>query len=153
MSNKVHVENLCSIVAAADVFQCLHDGRDTAPLIAWLEGAGQPYRPTQPRRTQQRGLLAAALAIKDRTTWNGPGFRLLDAPAMNANSALLSWSIANEIAQRHGPVAILTPDAGRSVVRASLNTIQTKQYTRKNGAAFGPYPQRGIVTMRTKPTP
>ena len=29
------------IVAAADAFQCLHDGRDTAPLMGWLEGAGQ----------------------------------------------------------------------------------------------------------------
>jgi superfamily I DNA/RNA helicase len=149
------LSHACCIVAAADAFQCLTDGRDTAPLIGWLEGAGQTHRLTQPRRTQQQGLLAAALAVregrdikavltastfKNRTTWNGAGFRLLEAPATNANHALLSWSIANEIAQRQGPFAILTPDAGNAIVRGALNTVQTKQYERKNGATFGPYP-------------
>jgi hypothetical protein len=143
------------IVAAADAFQCLHDGRDTAPLMGWLEGVGQTHRLTQPQRTQQQGLLAAALALregrdvkavltaniyKNRTTWNGAGFRLLDAPATNANHALLAWSIANDIVQRQGPVVILTPDAGNAIIRAALNTVQTKQHTRKNGATFGPYP-------------
>lgn len=146
----------CRIVAAADAFQCLQDGRDTAPLIGWLEGAGQTYRLTQPRRTNQQGLLAAALAVREgrdikavltantfnsRTTWNGVGFRLLEAPIKKNNSGLLVWSIANDIAQRQGPVVILTPDAGNAIIRAALNTVQTKQHTRKNsGATFGPYP-------------
>jgi len=146
----------CRIVAAADAFQCLQDGRDTAPLIGWLEGAGQTHRLTQPRRTNQQGLLAAALAVREgrdikavltantfnsRTTWNGMGFRFLEAPIKKNNSGLLAWSIANDIAQRQGPVAILTPDAGNVIVRAALNTVQTKQHTRKNsGATFGPYP-------------
>lgn len=145
----------CRIVAAADAFQCLHNGRDTAPLMGWLEGAGQTHRLTQVRRTTQQGLLAAALAVREgrdvkavltastfnnRTSWNGTGFRLLDAPATNANHALLTWAIANDMAQRHGPVVILTPDAGNAIIRAALNTLQTKQHTRKNGAIFGPYP-------------
>ena len=143
------------IVAAADAFQCLQDGRDTAPAIGWLENVGQTHCLTQPRRTQQRGLLAAALAVREgrdikavlaattfnnRTTWNAAGFRLLDVPAKKNNSALLSWSIANEIAQRQGPVVILTPDAGNAIIRVALATVQTRQYTRKNGATFGPYP-------------
>ncbi len=57
-----------------------------------------------------------------------------------ANHALLAWAIANEISQRQGPVVILTPDAGNAIIRAALDTVQTKQYTRKNGATFGPYP-------------
>lgn len=145
----------CQIVAAADAFQCLHDGRDTAPLIGWLEGAGQTHRLTQPRRTNQQGLLAAALAVresrdvkavltantyKNRTTWNGAGFRLVEAPATSRNHALLSWAIANDIAQRRGPVVILTPDSRNTIVRDALNTVQSKPYTRKNGATFGPYP-------------
>ena len=145
----------CRILAAADAFQCLHSGRDTAPLMDWLEGAGQIHRLTQVRRTNQQGLLAAALAVregrdvktvltgntyKNRTTWNGAGFRLVEAPATNANHALLAWGIANDIAQRHGPVVILTPDAGNAIIRAALETVQTKQHTRKNsGATFGPY--------------
>ncbi len=142
----------CRIVAAADAFQCLHDERDTAPLIDWLEGAGQTHRLTKVRRTERRGLLVAALAVREgrdvksvlkakpykgRTTWDGVGFRLLDVPA---RPGLLAWSIANDIAQRQGPVVILTPDAGNVIVRAGLETVQTKQYTRKNGATFGPYP-------------
>lgn len=146
----------CRIVAAADAFQCLHSGRDTAPLMGWLEGAGQTHRLTQVRRTTQQGLLAAALAVREgrdiktvltantfngRTTWNGAGFRLIEAPVKNNNSGLLAWSIANDMAQRQGPVIVLTPDAGHAVVRAALNTVQTKQYTRKKGGAtFGPYP-------------
>jgi len=144
------------IVAAADAFQCLHAGRDTAPLMGWLESAGQTHRLTLPRRTNQQGLLAAALAVregrdvkavltaktfKNSTTWNGAGFRLFEAPATNANHALLAWSIANDIAQRQGPVVILTPDAGSAIIRATLTTVQTKQHTRKNsGLTFGPYP-------------
>lgn len=146
----------CRIVAAADAFQCLHNGRDTAPLMGWLEGAGQTHRLTQVRRTTQQGLLAAALAVregrdvktvltantyKNRTTWSGPGFRLLEVRASKAKHALLSWAVANEIAQRQGQFVILTPDAGEQIIRAALSTVQTKTYTRKNSSAtFGPYP-------------
>lgn len=146
----------CQIVAAADAFQCLENGRDTSSLMSWLEGAGQTHRLTQVRRTTQQGLLAAALAVRQsrdvkavltantfqgRTTWNGAGFRLLEAPATTANHALLAWAISNDIAQRQGPVVILTPDSGNAIIRSALDTIQTKQYTRKNsGAVFGPYP-------------
>jgi hypothetical protein len=144
----------CRIVAAADSFQCLTDGRDITPLMGWLNAAGQAHRLTQPHRTSQQGLLAAALGVREgrdirtvltpstfqnRTTWNGQGFRLLEAPATNRNHALLSWSIANEIVQRQGPFAILTPDAGSAIIRGALTTVQTKQWKRKNGATFGPY--------------
>ena len=143
------------IVAAADAFQCLQNGRDTAPLMGWLDGAGQTHRLTLVRRTNQRGLIDAALAVREgrdmktvltartaqnRTSWNGVGFRLLDAPATQANTGLLAWAIANDISQRQGPVVILTPDAGNAIIRAALNTLQTRQWSRNNGATFGPYP-------------
>ena len=142
------------IVAAADAFQCLHNGRDTAPLMGWLDGAGQTHRLTLVRRTNQRGLLDAALAVREGrdvktvltartaqngTTWNGAGFRLLDAPATQRNTGLLAWAIANDISQRQGSVVILTPDAGNAIIRAALNTVQTRQWPRNNGTTFGPY--------------
>jgi hypothetical protein len=146
----------CRIVAAADAFQCLHNGRDTAPLMGWLEGAGQTHRLTQVRRTTQQGLLAAALAVREGrdvkavltartaqngTSWSGVGFRLLEASIKNNNSGLLAWVIANDINQRQGSVAILTPDANHQVIRAALQTVQTKQQVYKNsGVTFGPYP-------------
>jgi hypothetical protein len=145
----------CRIIAAADAFQCLQNGRDTAPLMLWLEGAGQTHRLTQVRRTTQQGLLAAALAVREgrdvktvltantfnnRTSWNGAGFRLQDAAATQANTGLLAWAIANDIAQRQGPVVILTPDGSNAIIRSALVTVQTRQWQRNNGATFGPYP-------------
>jgi superfamily I DNA/RNA helicase len=145
----------CRIVAAADAFQCLHNGRDTAALMSWLEGAGRTHRLTQVRRTNQQGLLAAALAVREgrdiktvlaaktfnsRTTWNGAGFRLLETPATRNNTGLLAWATANEMAQRKGSVVILTTDAGNTIIRGALSTVQTRQWTRNNGASFGPYP-------------
>lgn len=144
----------CRIVAAADAFQCLHNGRDTAPLMQWLEAAGQTRRLTQVRRTTQQGLLAAALAVRqgrdvkavlnsntfnNRTSWNGAGFRLQDAAATQTNTGLLAWAIANDIAQRQGQVVILTPDGSNAIIRAALATVQTRRWTRNNGATFGPY--------------
>lgn len=143
------------IVAAADAFQCLHNGRDTAPLMGWLEGAGQTHRLSVVRRTNQQGLLAAALAVREgrdvktvltarnaqnRTTWNGAGFRLLDAPATQRNTGLLAWAIANDISQRQGAVVVLTPDANNAIIRAALATVQTREWPRNNGGNFGPYP-------------
>ncbi len=143
------------IIAAADAFQCLHSGRDTAPLMGWLEGAGQTHRLSQVWRTTQQGLLAVALAMREgrdvkavltarttqnRTTWSGAGFRLQDAVATQRNSGLLAWTIANDISQRQGSVVVLTPDARNPIIRAALATVQTRQWTRDNGATFGPYP-------------
>jgi superfamily I DNA/RNA helicase len=144
----------CRIVAAADAFQCLQNGRDTAPLIGWLEGAGETHRLTQVRRTTQQGLLVAALAVREgrdmktvltsrtaqnRTTWNGAGFRLQDAVATQRNTGLLAWAIANDISQRQGPVVILTPDGRNAIIRAALASVQSRQWTRNNGGTFGPY--------------
>lgn len=41
--------------------------------------------------------------------------------------------VANDINQRQGPVVILTPDSSHEVIRAALQTVQTKQQTYKNG--------------------
>jgi superfamily I DNA/RNA helicase len=59
--------------------------------------------------------------------------------AGKSKSSASSPPLANEIAQRQGQFAILTPDAGNAVVRAALNTVQTRQYERKSGTTFGPY--------------
>lgn len=146
----------CRIVAAADAFQCLQNGRDTAPLMGWLESAGQTHRLTQVRRTDQQGLLAAALAVREgrdikavltaktfanRTTWSGVGFRLLEGSATKKNFGLLAWIIASEMNQHKGQFAILTPHANNEIIRAALDTVKTKQQTyKKSGAVFGPYP-------------
>lgn len=143
----------CRLVAAADGFQCLYDGRDTAYLMGWLEGVGWTHRLTQPHRTRQQGLLAAALAVREgrdlksvlnqsqqaqNPTWNGQGFRLLQTHASNAG--LVAWAIANEMSQRTGQITILTPDARNVLLRAALATVSTRVWNRNNGQTFGPYP-------------
>ena len=55
----------CRIVAAADAFQCLHDGRDTAPLIGWLENAGADA-PPHPASTYQSARFAGCCASSAR---------------------------------------------------------------------------------------
>lgn len=143
----------CSIVAAADAFQCLADGRDTAGVMGWLEGAGQTHRLTQPMRTEQRGLLTTANAVREgrdikavltqsqhaqNPLWAAQGFRILEIHARNAQ--LVAWAIANEMSQRNGQTAILTPDAGNASLRAALDIVGTRTWQRKNGQTFGPFP-------------
>jgi superfamily I DNA/RNA helicase len=142
----------CSIVAAADTFQCLVEGRDPAGVVGWLENNGLVHRLTQPRRTMQRGLLETALAaregrdlrsvlikreFKGRSTWIGQGVRLFEVPA---KQGLIAWNIANEMSQRPGQTVILTPDAKSKLLRTALDTVAAKAWPRKNGATFGPYP-------------
>ena len=143
----------CSVNAAADEFQCLSDDRDTDAVMTWLEAAGQTTRLTEPMRTSLPGLLHAAGAVRDnrdirtaltqRTrarnpTWYGQGFRLVESHASNAG--IVAWTIANEISQRAGFTAILTPDSQSNLVRGAIDIITTRQWDRKGGATFGPYP-------------
>ena len=144
----------CHLLAAGDAFQCLTDQHDTAPLIDWLENAGETHHLTRPMRTAQQGLLAGALAVREGrdikavlaentfktgSAWSGPGIRLFEVPAQKKNSGLLAWSIANEIAQRNGPSVILTPDSTNAILRNALSTVQTRQWRRNSGATFGPF--------------
>lgn len=140
----------CSIVAAADAFQCLTDGRDTTPLIRWLEGAGEVHRLTQPQRTNQQGLLDAALAVREgrdlaaifrrtgaqRPTWVGPGFRLIEAVA--TNPGIIARTIAEEISYRTGDVSIISPNTTSPQVRNALSEVGTRIWPRR-GSQFGPY--------------
>ena len=142
----------CSVVVAADAFQCLRDGHDTARLMKWLEGTGRTQRLESPMRTNQRGLLKAAQAVRTganirevlhertstgRTMWVGPGFRLFEVAG---RASLLAWNISNQIAQTRGPIAVLTPDSRNRIVRSALDIVHSREWIRKNGGRFGPYP-------------
>ena len=149
------LQGLCQssrIVAAADAFQCLTDGRDTASLIGWLENAGQIHRLTLPRRTQKRGLLDAALAVREgrdittvltrsdcaqRPAWYGQGFRLVELFA--TNSGIVARTIADEMSFRVGPVAIVSPDMASGLIRGALDIVRSRVWQRK-GRDFGPFP-------------
>ena len=140
------------VVVAADAFQCLTDGRDTTSLIDWLENAGHTHRLTQSWRTRQRGLLDAALAVREgrdiktaltrsqrakRPTWNAPGFRLVESFA--TNPGIVARCIADEMSFRTEPVAIISPDMSSGLIRDALNGVNSRVWQR-NGQNFGPFP-------------
>ena len=138
-------------IAGADEFQCLYDGRDTRELMEWLAGTGETTRLTDPMRTDQAGLLAAANAIRngqdvrailrqsDRAqnpTWYANGFRLVEAPA--ANAGIVGWNIANQMRNCQGPIAILTPDSRNQLLLDALTMVNERAWG-KDGNTFGPF--------------
>lgn len=143
----------CHVVAAADAFQCLKEGQDTQPVITWLESAGSVTRLRLAQRTTQQGLLEVASALRDDRdiwdvlvrsvrsnwpTWSGEGFRIVECPT--ETPPLMASMIANDIVQRTGPVAILTPDGKNPRIRAAIDAVRSRTWQRKNSdVTFGQY--------------
>ena len=140
------------VIAGADEFQCLYDGRDTRDLMGWLAGTGETTRLTEPMRTDQAGLLAVATAIRNgedvpavlrqsnrarNPTWYADGSRLVEAPATNAG--IVGWNIANQMRNCQGRIAILTPDARNPLLLNALAMVNGRAWGR-DGSAFGPFP-------------
>jgi len=139
------------VIAGADEFQCLYDGRDTRELMEWLFGAGETTRLTDPMRTDRAGLLTAANAIRNgedvratltqgnarNPTWYGDGFRLVETPA--SNSGIVGSSIAYEMNRCQGRIAILTPDARNQLLLNALAMVGERVWG-KNNFKFGPFP-------------
>jgi len=140
------------VIAGADEFQCLYDGRDTRELMEWLAGIGNTTLLTEPMRTDQAGLLSVANAIRNgedvravlqqsnrarNLSWYADGFRLVEAPATNAG--IVGWNIANQMRNCHGRVAILTPDSRNPLLLNALAMVNERPWG-KNGNAFGPFP-------------
>lgn len=139
----------CTTVVAADSFQCLSDGQETAHFIDQLLGAGTTHSLTRSHRTNKGGLLAVALAVRsaesildvlneetigntDRVHWVGEGIELLEVPATDG---LLAWNLAFQLRLGSDDVAILTPDSKNTIIRRAINTVIEKQ---------GPWPHRAF---------
>ena len=139
------------VIAGADEFQCLYDGRDTQDLMEWLVSSGETTRLTKPMRTEQAGLITAASAIRhgedvhavlkqsDRANnpmWYADGFRLVEAPATNAG--IVGWNIANQMRNCHGQIAILTPDSRNRLLLNALAKVNERSWGKQSNA-FGPF--------------
>ena len=140
------------VIAGADEFQCLYDGRDTQDLMEWLISTGETTRLMEPMRTNQAGLIAAANAIRNgedvravlqqsnrakNSTWYANGFRLVEAPA--TNPGIVGWNIANQMRNCHGQIAILTPDSRNRLLRNALTKVNESSWGKQSNA-FGPFP-------------
>lgn len=143
----------CSIVAAADEFQCLNDGMDASPVIAWLESHDSTTRLDGSQRTTQSGILNAAQAVRNGDDvrsvltkhrkyqiWQAPGFKLMELPHKDA---FLARTISNELRDfDRGNVAILTPNTVDKTLRSALEMVCTREWAYKRGnpeATFGPF--------------
>uniref|UniRef100_UPI003C7BB1FE ATP-binding domain-containing protein n=1 Tax=Mameliella sp. TaxID=1924940 RepID=UPI003C7BB1FE len=146
----------CTTVVAADSFQCLSDGQETAGFIDQLLGAGTTHSLTQSHRTNKSGLLAAALAVRSgesildvlkeegigktgRVHWVGEGIELVEVPATAKNPGLLAWSLAFQLTQGCDDVAILTPDSKSAIILKAIETARTKKWNWPKGGTFGPF--------------
>lgn len=134
----------CAAVVAADGFQCLSGGQETAGFIEQLQGFGTSHSLTQNHRTDKTGLLSAALVVRrgediravlneeaigktDRVHWVAEGIELLEVPATARNSGLLAWNLAFQLRLGSDDVAILTPDSKNTIIRSAINTVTEKQ--------------------------
>ncbi len=146
----------CTTMVAADSFQCLSDGQDTADFIDQLLGAGTTHSLTKSQRTDKSGLLAAALAVRNgdnilevlsketvgktkRVHWVGEGIELSEVPATANNPGLLAWILAFQMTRGSDDVALLTPDARNAIIRNAIETVGTKCWKWPSGATFGPF--------------
>ncbi|MGB0661264.1 MAG: ATP-binding domain-containing protein [Mangrovicoccus sp.] len=134
----------CAAVVAADGFQCLSGGQETAGFIEQLQGFGTSHSLTQNHRTDMTGLLSAVLVVRrgediraalneeairktDRVHWVAEGIELLEVPATAKNSGLLAWNLAFQLRLGSDDVAILTPDSTNTIIRSAINTVTERQ--------------------------
>ncbi|MDV4169688.1 ATP-dependent helicase [Rhodovulum sp. FJ3] len=146
----------CTTVVAADSFQCLNDGQETADFIGQLLGAGTTHSLSQSHRTNKTGLLSAALAVRERENildalkeegigktgrvhWVGEGVELAEVPATAKNPGLLAWSLAFQLTQGCNDVAILTPDSKSAIVQNAIEIAGAKEWKWPKGGTFGPF--------------
>jgi hypothetical protein len=143
----------CTILAAADAFQCLGNGVDAGPIIAWLNSFGNTTSFNGSRRTSQSGILQAAQAVRNGQdicavlkkhqkypTWTAPGFKLIE---FAGRFPFLAWTISNELRTLSGNVAILTPNTTDGTIRKAIEMVCVRDWPFKKerpDVTFGPYP-------------
>ncbi|WP_261395102.1 UvrD-helicase domain-containing protein [Salipiger bermudensis] len=150
------LKECCTTVVAADSFQCLSDGQETAEFIDRLLSAGTTHTLTQSHRTNKAGLLAAALAVRNgediravlneeaigktnRVHWIGEGIELVEVPATVRNPGLLAWTLAFQLTQGCNDVAFLTPDSTSAIVRNAIKIAGEREWKWPKGGTFGPF--------------
>lgn len=151
------LKECCTALVAADSFQCLSDGQETARFIDQLDRAGTTHTLTQSHRTNKKGLLAAALAVRNagsllevlnketvgknkRVQWVGEGIELSEVPATANNPGLLAWSLAFQLTRGSDDVAFLTPDSKSPIIRKAIASVVEHPKTWPKGGTFGPFP-------------
>jgi hypothetical protein len=130
-----HLARHGDTLAAADGFQDLNaDGSSEA--MSWVEAALDHTRLTTIHRTRDRGLLAAANALREgRAPAASPNFKVFSAPTFNVAASFLAtgiaWAGGNEVAV----ISATGPEKSKFVADA-LVRLSAKPFERHN---VGPY--------------
>jgi hypothetical protein len=97
----------CSVIVAADEFQCLDEGLDTGPFMTWFQ-TGDITQLDHNHRTNVAGLLAAGASLRQLSApANGAGIRI----AYKFKN-LAPFEVGAAITNAQGSVAVLFPPAG-----------------------------------------
>ena len=95
------------VIVAADEFQCLDDTIDTGPFLEWF-GTGDVTRLDVVRRTAQRGLLDAGIALRaGRPPVSGNGFSI----RYEFNNQM-PFAVGHALNQARGSTAVLVGPSG-----------------------------------------
>jgi hypothetical protein len=151
------LKECCTAVVATDSFQCLSDGQETVNFIGLLDEAGTTHSLTQSHRTNKKGLLSAALAVRSgenvlevlnkktvgkngKVHWIGEGIELSEVPANAKNPGLLAWVVAFQLTRGSDDVAIVTPDSKNTIIRKAITSVVEQPKNWPKGGTFGPFP-------------
>lgn len=128
------------VLAAIDAFQDLSGSNHNA-AVQWAKTAGTFIRLEQIHRTDKRGILEAAAALRNglRLPRKMEGFRCVSVPVYSKGGATVSWAIKS----RGGKdIAVISPvSRGRSpFVDKLLDWVSNNRATTRRGSqTAGPY--------------
>jgi hypothetical protein len=123
----------CTLLVAADEFQCLDARLNPNPCVTWVRGVCEPTVLAQVHRTRQEGPLQAAASIRDgRPPADGGAFRIFVAPSVPMAAAYVASAIA--WAPVRASVAVITPSmAGDFAVNVVRRVGEGPCGTRQHG--------------------
>lgn len=135
---ELHVHCIC----AADAFQDLSADKNNQ-AISWANSVGDVVLLEQVHRTQVRGLLNAAHAIRDSSALESErktGFEIISVPKAPLGGAITSWTIKSW--SNYGRIAVISPTAKENspFCAGIVEWTSTKiSKSRKSKATAGPY--------------
>jgi hypothetical protein len=127
-----HLAVECSLVIAADEFQCLDCRLGSNSAVEWLRASATPTILTFNHRTKDETLLAAAHAVRNGS--NLPDANRDFKVVVTPSPALAASYVSNAIGwKRTLDVAIITPSRKGGFCAAIVETVASKASTKGNG--------------------
>lgn len=129
------IQPLIKLLIAADEFQHLSSIDGMPPAIQWLSQVTTPQTLTEPKRTNDNGLLSIASSLRAGQpilpllkkpnekfeTYQLDGFTLIEAAAKD----LYAWNLAFQIRRYRGSSILLCPSRECNFTKGVLTRIQT----------------------------